>query len=330
MGFFMDYVDGGNVRDRASSLESPLQVASVLLAIADTVRYAHSKNVLHRDIKPENIILTESQSGPTPYLTDFDLAWFPTATQVTKAESSIGTLCYAAPEQLTVRNNSHIIRKPTVDIYAFGQLAYFAAAGVDPAPVGLSNNARSLQRRLNAWPNSEAAAAFHKLYVDCTRERPEDRLPTMTDVVDRLGRIVGLLRLADQNAPLTRDQFLSELAFSIVGLQGEGRPEFFVSNSGRTRISIEIGGMSDSDPELTARINLEELLVQGSSNEEVRKSLNKRIDSALEGFNGVRRRPGSQGAFETFVVFNKVELKPSGIDYVRAILVRMIDIVERA
>jgi serine/threonine protein kinase len=134
IGFFMDYVDGSNLRDLAPTNEEPEKVVQLLLAVAQAIRFAHISGVLHRDIKPENIVVTwDAKTGAWfPYLTDFDLAWFSTATQVTK--EGFGAQFYSAPEQFA-RPNSAISHKETVDIYSFGQLLFFSIVGSDPQPL---------------------------------------------------------------------------------------------------------------------------------------------------------------------------------------------------
>ncbi|KAF2649560.1 kinase-like protein [Lophiostoma macrostomum CBS 122681] len=63
--------------------------------------FIHSQRIVHRDIKPSNILL-RSIDGPA-YLSDFGIAWAPTATGSEPAESKItdvGTTCYRPPELL--------------------------------------------------------------------------------------------------------------------------------------------------------------------------------------------------------------------------------------
>src|SRR5262249_31906257 len=103
----MDFVDG---TDAASLLDSryPVgmptdKVAAIVEAIADALDYAHRHGLLHRDVKPANILLTNPDGGEQRILLgDFGIARSAgeegglTATNMT-----IGTLPYAAPEQLT-------------------------------------------------------------------------------------------------------------------------------------------------------------------------------------------------------------------------------------
>ena len=86
IGFYMDFVDGPNLRDFVGTVSEPADTLQILIKIAETLQHAHGRNVIHRDVKPENIVLTfDSESNIwVPYLTDFDLAWFSAATQLTR------------------------------------------------------------------------------------------------------------------------------------------------------------------------------------------------------------------------------------------------------
>jgi tRNA A-37 threonylcarbamoyl transferase component Bud32 len=85
--------------------ESPLSLArtvSVVTQVADALDEAHGHRVVHRDVKPANILLDEpSASGAEHvYLADFGLTLGMEGTHLTRTGSFMGTLAYAAPEQL--------------------------------------------------------------------------------------------------------------------------------------------------------------------------------------------------------------------------------------
>ena len=56
IGFFMDFIDGPNLRQFAGTLTDPSDILGMLLTIGETLQHAHGRNVIHRDVKPENII----------------------------------------------------------------------------------------------------------------------------------------------------------------------------------------------------------------------------------------------------------------------------------
>ncbi len=127
LGFSMDFVDGPNLRSFAGTIDDPRALVLMLLTIGETLKHAHQRNVVHRDVKPENILMSYDAKAAQwrPFLTDFDLAWYSTATQVTKiGQEGIGTVQYSAPEQLATPNSASA-HAPTTDSYAFGQLDVF-------------------------------------------------------------------------------------------------------------------------------------------------------------------------------------------------------------
>jgi serine/threonine protein kinase len=80
---------------------SASQIKGYLKDLFSALAFVHGKEVIHRDIKPSNILL-RSLDGPA-YLTDFGIAWAPTAPGPEAADSKItdvGTTCYRPPELL--------------------------------------------------------------------------------------------------------------------------------------------------------------------------------------------------------------------------------------
>src|SRR3990172_845655 len=57
LGFYMDFIDGPNLRNFSGTIEEPRSLVNILLAVAETLRHAHRRGVIHRDVKPENIIM---------------------------------------------------------------------------------------------------------------------------------------------------------------------------------------------------------------------------------------------------------------------------------
>lgn len=103
----MDYVDGTDaarlIRDRYPN-EMPLaDVLDIVTAIADALDYAHEQGLLHRDVKPANILLTDPHAGNRRILlADFGIARATDDTSgLTASNVTVGSVAYAAPEQLT-------------------------------------------------------------------------------------------------------------------------------------------------------------------------------------------------------------------------------------
>ncbi len=101
----MDYVDG---TDAASRLRNnvyglaPDEVVRIVTGVADALDYAHDNQMLHRDVKPANILIAQSNFKSTrALLADFGLARrLDDPGTLTVTNMGVGTVSYAAPEQL--------------------------------------------------------------------------------------------------------------------------------------------------------------------------------------------------------------------------------------
>jgi serine/threonine-protein kinase len=96
--------------------------------LLDALEHAHDKGVIHRDVKPDNIFLHRTPAGVTvTKLLDFGIMSLLDASSRETAGRFLGTLRYAAPEQL--RGD-----RPTakMDLYAAGLVLYEMIAGRGP------------------------------------------------------------------------------------------------------------------------------------------------------------------------------------------------------
>ncbi|MFC1629386.1 protein kinase [Gemmatimonadota bacterium] len=121
----MAYCEGDSLRDRIAKGPLPLEEAlSITIQIGEALSRAHEKGIVHRDIKPANILFSSEGS---PRITDFGLAAFQGATRLTKTGTSMGTVAYAAPEQLRGETVDH-----RADIWSLGIVLYEMFAGRPP------------------------------------------------------------------------------------------------------------------------------------------------------------------------------------------------------
>lgn len=329
VGFYMDFVEGPNLRDFVGTVSEPSEILELLIKIAETLQHAHGRNVIHRDVKPENIVLGYDGENKIwiPYLTDFDLAWFSAATQLTR--DAFGAIFYAAPEQLT-KPASHMAHAPTTDIYSFGQLCFFVATGSDPVPFGGADNTSGLRSRIGNWGVEHAANIFADLYEQCTRQDPNRRPQDFRTISDRLFEAYRLIGEADPDQGIPIERFTKELVYALAGLSDDQNitHESFSSLSGRTYITVADISEVDDKLDLTIRLEQGHLSISGATSESARRILNARLDKAMAEYSNVVRRPGLKGTYEVFLDMKQVEASLKGVDQCRMVIARAIDTIE--
>lgn len=134
----LDYLDGGELKDRIKSLKryeenDAIRIMANLLKALDHI---HSKNVVHRDLKPENLILVSKEDDFDVRIADFGLATIMNKPLFERC----GTPGFVAPEILSGKGYDF-----KVDIFSMGAILYFlltgkhAFRGCNPASI-LRNN----------------------------------------------------------------------------------------------------------------------------------------------------------------------------------------------
>jgi serine/threonine protein kinase, bacterial len=129
----MDYVEGTDasrlVRERYRQGMSADDVCAIVTAVAGALDYAHNRGLLHRDVKPANILLTHPEAGERRILlADFGIArQLADVSGITETNVAVGTVAYAAPEQLLGQNMDG-----RADQYALAATAFHLLTGAPP------------------------------------------------------------------------------------------------------------------------------------------------------------------------------------------------------
>ncbi|MCV7433455.1 serine/threonine-protein kinase [Mycolicibacterium bacteremicum] len=206
----MDYVPGTDTA-RLLREEHPHglpaeQVTEIITAVAAALDYAHQRNLLHRDVKPANILLCHPESGDRRImLADFGIArWSDDVSGLTATNMTVGTVSYAAPEQLM---GSPLDGRS--DQYALAATAYELLTGTPP--FRNSNPAVVISQHLSASPPAIGSrkpelAHLDPVFAKALAKDPGDRFDQCTDFARALGhQLAGdtseQTRLAPTRAP---------------------------------------------------------------------------------------------------------------------------------
>jgi serine/threonine-protein kinase len=181
----MDYVDGTDaarlLRERNPDGMGNTEVADIVAAVAEALDYAHERHLLHRDVKPANILLARPASGDHRILlADFGIArWVNDISGLTATNMTVGTVSYAAPEQLMgARLDGR------ADQYALAATAFHLLTGAPPFQH--SNPAVVISQHLSASPPAIGArrpelSALDPVLAKALSKDPKDRFERCDD-----------------------------------------------------------------------------------------------------------------------------------------------------
>ncbi len=186
----MELLSGPSLREEID-LEAPMdpaRVAAILGPVASALQLAHDRGITHRDLKPANIVAHRYESGERVYkVIDFGLAAMKAGdqTRLTDPRFFLGTLAYAAPEQMRGEDIT-----PAVDLYALGVIAYEMLTGARPHDG--ANQATLITHALTQSPMSPAArrgglpASVDKAVMRALDKDASMRWASVTEFVEAL------------------------------------------------------------------------------------------------------------------------------------------------
>ncbi|HEV7418794.1 MAG TPA: serine/threonine-protein kinase [Mycobacterium sp.] len=191
----MDFVEGTDagqlLRERFADGMPAHEVAEIITAVADALDYAHQRNLLHRDVKPANILLANRQSADQRILlADFGIArWADDPSGLTATNMTVGTVSYAAPEQLMGGQLDG-----RADQYALAATAFHLLTGAPPFQH--SNPAVVISQHLSASPPAIGdrrpdLAALNPVLAKALAKDPGDRFERCSDFARALAHRLG-------------------------------------------------------------------------------------------------------------------------------------------
>jgi len=169
------------------------EAAAIITPIADALDYAHGRGLLHRDVKPANILLGQPDHAGQRrvFLADFGIAR-PMADPngLTATNLTLGTVAYAAPEQL--------MGEPLdgrADEYALAATAFNLLTG---GPMyEASNPVAVISKHLNTPAPAVSSRRSDLIYLDgafttALAKNPGDRFPTCNQFASAVSDRAGL------------------------------------------------------------------------------------------------------------------------------------------
>jgi serine/threonine-protein kinase len=200
----MDYVHGTDagqlLEDRHTAGMPGPDVVEIVTAVAEALDYAHEHKLLHRDVKPANILIAQPDSPDRRILlADFGIAGLVgESTGLTATNMTVGTVAYAAPEQLMGEDLDG-----RADQYALAASAFQLLTGTPP--FSHTNPAVVISQHLSAAPPAigdrrPALANLDPVFVKALAKDPKDRYLRCVDFARALGHHVGGVNDVDETS----------------------------------------------------------------------------------------------------------------------------------
>jgi tetratricopeptide (TPR) repeat protein len=120
----MAFCEGETLRSRLRRGPlDPREAVEIAIQVADGLAAAHSRGIVHRDVHPGNILVSDGLVK----IVDFGVARLTNETRMTQDGVMVGTVSYAAPEQVCGEEVG-----PAADLWSLGVVLYEAIAGCLP------------------------------------------------------------------------------------------------------------------------------------------------------------------------------------------------------
>jgi non-specific serine/threonine protein kinase len=310
----MRYVNGPDLEQliESSGQLNPEEALSILEQVAGALDAAHAYEIVHRDVKPPNVMI-EDGSGRI-YLMDFGIAKQGSARGMTQAGMFVGTVDYAAPEQIEAKEVGVL-----ADVYAFGGVLYQCLTG--KKPFERDSDIAVMYAHMTEPPPKVTAVqpdlpeGLDYVIARAMAKAPEERFESCRAMIDSARAALGAtIRVPDTQhaeaeaappppppaaAPIPvpatrlvgRDEDLAEVIALVrdpetrlVTLSGLG-------GTGKTRLALEVASLLESefaeahfvdlapiqDPRLVGSTIAEEIGVHETHDREVAETIAERI-----------------------------------------------------
>ena len=201
----MRYVEGRDLRSvlNEDGAQNPGRAFFILEQVASALDAAHDRDLIHRDVKPPNILIAEPSDHV--YLTDFGVVKHTATRGVTQTGFFVGTLEYAAPEQIEGRPAD-----PRTDVYALGCVLYETLVG--KPPFERDSDVALMHAHLSAPPprvtdaRPDLPKGLDRVVATAMAKATEERFPRCPELVEAaraavLRRPSGAQRTVEPDVP---------------------------------------------------------------------------------------------------------------------------------
>ena len=156
------------------------EAVGLFRGLLDGVGHAHDHGLIHRDLKPGNVLIDLRGGRCVPRVADFGLVKGTEEHTWTRPGEVLGTLTYAAPEQLV--DTSAVDHR--ADIWSLGALLFHLGTGRRPIEGTTLHAIFDAHRR--GIDLSRVPAALKPCVSACLTQAPEQRLQSCAEVAHLL------------------------------------------------------------------------------------------------------------------------------------------------
>ncbi|RKU49479.1 hypothetical protein DL546_008051 [Coniochaeta pulveracea] len=229
MWMVTEYCAGGSVATlmKPTGFLAEKWIIPILREVAIGISWVHKQGVIHRDIKCANVLVTKDGGIQ---LCDFGVAAL-VDTKTDKRKTVTGTLNWMAPEFF----DSNVSYGASVDIWAFGSMAFEAATGAPPNASSITDISQFGEHLKHHCPRLEGdqyTAELKHIIATCMVKSPKHR-PSIQQLQNH-----PYINNTEHDYP-TDSLSKLVLAYKIWEVQGGTRRSLFSAGGAQCQLSNE-------------------------------------------------------------------------------------------
>jgi serine/threonine-protein kinase len=193
----LEHLEGQDLR-KLLKKERRLSVADTItcsLHVCEALALAHARGIVHRDLKPANLFVTKADGGPFVKVLDFGISKIldrevlapDDDEEVTRAQTSLGSPRYMAPEQ--IESSKHVDAR--ADLWSVGTVTYEMLIG-EPAFPGHAGAASYAVLHEEPAPlaaqRPDCPPALAAVVARCLRKKREERFSSAAELSSALAQ----------------------------------------------------------------------------------------------------------------------------------------------